>query len=153
MWNELPKAWQIAFSEGWESFLKGSIPIGAVISDENGGIICTGRNRRNEITSGNSRIAHAETGCLLQLDTNKYPNVGSYTLYACMEPCPMCMGTIVMSNFRKLRIAAKDSYCGAVHYCKDDSYIRSKHIEVVGVKPGGFGNGIVLSDQARRSRL
>lgn len=43
----------------------------------------------------------------------------------------MCMGTIVMSNFRKLRIAAKDGYCGAVHYCEDDSYIKSKNIDVV----------------------
>lgn len=48
-----------------------------------------------------------------------------------MEPCPMCIGTIVMSNFRKIRIAAKDGYCGAVHYCEDDSYIRSKNIETV----------------------
>ncbi len=99
MWNDLSKAWQTAFSAGWESFKNGSVPIGAVICDENGGIICTGRNRMNEITNGNSKIAHAETDCLLQLDTRKYPDLRSYTLYACMEPCPMCMGTIVMSNF------------------------------------------------------
>ena len=36
-----------------------------------------------------------------------------------------------MSNFRKLLIAAKDGYCGAVHYCDDDSYVRSKNIEAV----------------------
>ena len=131
MWNDLSKAWQTAFSAGWESFKNGSIPIGAVICDENGEIICTGRNRVNEITNGNSKIAHAETDCLLQLDTHKYPDLESYTLYACMEPCPMCMGTIVMSNFRKLRIAAKDGHCGAVHYCEDDSYVRSKNIETV----------------------
>lgn len=131
MWNDLSKAWQTAFSAGWESFKNGSVPIGAVICDENGEIICTGRNRINEITNGNSKIAHAETDCLLQLDAHKYPDLRSYTLYACMEPCPMCMGTIVMSNFRKLRIAAKDGYCGSVHYCDDDSYVKSKKIETV----------------------
>lgn len=131
MWNELSEAWQTAFLAGWEAFKNGSIPIGAVICDENGKIICTGRNRVNEITNGNRKIAHAETDCLQQLDTQKFPNLKSYTLYACMEPCPMCMGTIVMSNFRKLRIAAKDGYCGAVHYCEDDSYIRSKNINAV----------------------
>lgn len=131
MWNELSKAWQTAFSAGWESFKNGSIPIGAVICDENGKIICTGRNRVNEITNGNRKIAHAETDCLLQLDTHKYPNLERYTLYACMEPCPMCMGTIVMSNFRKIRIAAKDGHCGAVHYCEDDSYIKSKNINAI----------------------
>lgn len=130
MWNDISKVWQAAFRAGWESFKNGSIPIGAAICDENGEIICTGRNRVNEITNGNRRIAHAETDCLLQLDTQKYPNVKSYTLYACMEPCPMCMGTIVMSNFRKLRVAAKDGYCGAVHYCEDDGYIKSKNINV-----------------------
>lgn len=130
MWNDISKVWQAAFRAGWESFKNGSIPIGAAICDENGEIICTGRNRINEITNGNHRIAHAETDCLLQLDTQKYPNVKSYTLYACMEPCPMCMGTIVMSNFIKLRVAAKDGYCGAVHYCEDDSYIKSKNINV-----------------------
>ena len=131
MWNELSKAWQTAFSAGWESFKNGSIPIGAVICDENGKIICTGRNRVNEITNGNRKIAHAETDCLLQIDTRKYPNLESYTLYACMEPCPMCMGTIVMSNFRKIRIAAKDGHCGAIHYCEYDSYIKSKNINAI----------------------
>ncbi len=130
MWSDISIAWQTAFRAGWESFKNGSIPIGAAICDENGEIICIGRNRINEVTGGNRRIAHAETDCLLQLDTQKYPNVKSYTLYACMEPCPMCMGTIVMSNFRKLRVAAKDEYCGAVHYCEDDSYIKSKDINV-----------------------
>lgn len=131
MWNELSKAWQTAFLAGWESFKNGSIPIGAVICDENGKIICTGRNKVNEITKGNRKIAHAETDCLLQIDTHKYPNSESYTLYACMEPCPMCMGTIVMSNFRKIRIASKDGHCGAAHYCEDDSYIKSKNINVI----------------------
>lgn len=42
----------------------------------------------------------------------------------------MCMGTFVMSNLRKLRVAARDSYCGAVHYCNDDPYIASKKITV-----------------------
>lgn len=131
MWNEISEAWKAAFSAGWKSFRKGSVPIGAAICDENGSVIISGRNRINEITSGNHKTAHAETDCLLRLDTHKYPNLKSYTLYACMEPCPMCMGTFVMSNFRKLRVAARDGYCGAVHYCEDDPYIRSKNINAV----------------------
>lgn len=128
MWNDISKIWQAAFYEGWNSFKNGSIPIGAVIADENDNIICTGRNRVSEITDGNHRIAHAETDCLLRLDTRKYPDVKNYTIYACMEPCPMCMGMIVMSNFRKIRVAAKDGYCGSIHYCKDDRYVSSKNI-------------------------
>ncbi len=116
--------------QGWEAFKNGSIPIGAVITDETGNLISMGRNRLYEHDTLNPKIAHAETECLSKLDLLKYPNVKQYTLFACMEPCPMCFGTIVMSNFRKLRIAAKDSYCGATHYCEVDQYIKSKNMQV-----------------------
>ncbi|NLV62723.1 MAG: nucleoside deaminase [Clostridiaceae bacterium] len=131
MWDEIEKPWKIAFMQGWEAFKNGSIPIGAVITDEFGNIISTGRNRIYEHSTLNPKIAHAETECLLKLDLSKHPNVKQYTLYTCMEPCPMCFGTIVMSNFRKLRIAAKDSYCGAAHYYEIDPYLKAKNMQVV----------------------
>jgi tRNA(Arg) A34 adenosine deaminase TadA len=130
MWNEISEPWKIAFLQGWEAFKNGSIPIGAAIADENSNIISVGRNRLYEQSTLNPKIAHAETECLRNLDVSKYPNVKQYTLYASMEPCPMCFGTIVMSNFRKLKVAAKDSYCGAVHYCEDDLYIKAKKMQV-----------------------
>lgn len=131
MWSDLSMVWQAAFAEGWEAFKKGSVPIGAAICDENGEIICTGRNRRGELTDGNRKIAHAETDCLFRLDTEKHPAFRRYTLYACMEPCPMCMGTLVMSGLRRLRAAARDGYCGAVHYRDFSRYIMSKNIDVI----------------------
>ena len=105
MWKDITGPWKVAFHNGWISFINGSIPIGAVIVDETDNIISTGRNRLFENTNLNSKIAHAETECLQNLDINKYPNVKQYTLYTSMEPCPMCMGTIVMSNVRKVKIA------------------------------------------------
>lgn len=130
MWDEIAEPWKMAFLLGWEAFKNGSIPIGAVIIDEIGNTISMGRNRLYEQGTLNPKIAHAETECLSKLDLSKYHNVKQYTLFACMEPCPMCFGTIVMSNFRKLKVAAKDSYCGAVHYCEIDSYIKSKNMQV-----------------------
>lgn len=129
MWKDLSEVWQAAFSEGWEAFKHGAVPIGAAITDENGKIICTGRNHIGELPHGNNRIAHAEMDCLLKLDTVTYPNVQNYVLYACMEPCPMCMGTFVMSNLRTLRVAARDRHCGAVHYIEDDPYVKKKNID------------------------
>ncbi len=129
MWKDIGEVWQRAFSAGWEAFQHGAVPIGAVITDENGKIIYTGRNHIGEVKGGNNRIAHAETDCLLQLDTEKYPKFKEYTLYACMEPCPMCMGTFVMAGLRTLRVAARDRYCGAVHYIEDDPYMRGKNID------------------------
>ncbi|NLG88885.1 MAG: nucleoside deaminase [Clostridiaceae bacterium] len=137
MWDEIETPWKIAFMQGWEAFKNGSVPIGAVITDENGNIISKGRNRIYENDSLNPKIAHAETECLLKLDLTKYPNVRNYTLYTCMEPCPMCFGTFIMSNFRRLKIAARDSYCGAVYFRDVDPYIKSKNVQVE------FGPGVL----------
>ncbi len=140
-WNDVEKPWQVSFEQGWQAFKKGSIPIGAVITNEKSEIISVGRNRMNELEKPNPKIAHAEMECLLNLNILMHPNVREYTLYTCMEPCPMCFGTIVMSNIRKVKIASKDSYCGAAHYCKDDSYIASKNMQV------SFERGILESVQ------
>lgn len=131
MWSDLAKVWQETFLAGWEAFKNGSIPIGAVIVDENMNIISRGRNRTKEGTVPNSRTAHAETECIRSLDIRRYPDVKKYTLYTSMEPCPMCMGTLVMGNLRKVRTAARDSWCGSLHYIQDDPYIASKQIDSV----------------------
>ena len=102
MYKNIERPWQIAFEQGWEALVNGSIPIGAVITDEHGKIISKGRNRLFESSTKNPKVAHAETEAIRNLDVSKYPNTYDYTLFACMEPCPMCMGTIVMSNLRKL---------------------------------------------------
>ena len=140
-WNDIEKPWQVSFEQGWQAFKKGSIPIGAVITDEKNNIISVGRNRIYEFETPNPKIAHAEMECLLNLNIQTHPNVREYILYTCMEPCPMCFGTIVMSNIRKVKIASRDSYCGAANYCKDDPYIASKNMQV------SFEKGILESVQ------
>ena len=130
MWDSIEKPWQRAFELGWEALIHGSIPIGAVIVDESGDVISTGRNRLYEPGALNPKVAHAETEAIHNLNLTAYPNPRAYTLFACMEPCPMCMGTLVMSNLRKLRVAARDRYCGAVHYCAEDPYIAAKNMQI-----------------------
>jgi hypothetical protein len=39
MWNKLSIPWQAAFTEGWESYCNGSIPIGAVLIDSLGNVV------------------------------------------------------------------------------------------------------------------
>ena len=131
MWNEIEKPWQQVFRLAWDSYVMGSIPIGAVVTNEHGEIISCGRNRTLEKTYRNSKMAHAEMDALLNIDDSIYPALRSYSLYTLMEPCPMCMGSIVMSNIRKIKIAARDTYAGSTHFCKTDPYISSKNIDVV----------------------
>ncbi|MCL2604367.1 MAG: nucleoside deaminase [Defluviitaleaceae bacterium] len=130
MWNTLTKPWQVAFEQAWESFICGSYPVGVVITDENDEIISRGRNRSYEKGILNPIIAHAETDAIQKLDVLKFPNVRSYTLYTTLEPCPMCMGALVMSNLRKLKIAARDGFGGAAYYCEKDPYFISKKVTV-----------------------
>lgn len=128
MWNNLSKAWQAAFEEAWSAFKIGSIPIGAVITDENDNIILKDHNRANEPDTVNRNISHAEANALRRLDTSQY-NSRSAILYSTMEPCPMCMGTAVMANIKHLRYAARDLHCGAVYLKDADEYLIGKHLD------------------------
>ena len=128
MWENLSEIWKAAFEEAWEAFKSGSIPIGAVITDKSGNILLKDHNRSSESGIINRSISHAEANALRNLDTSEY-NPRSLTLYSTMEPCPMCFGTAVMANIKRLRYAARDPHCGFVHIKDEDAYLRSKNLD------------------------
>ncbi|GKU30011.1 nucleoside deaminase [Clostridium folliculivorans] len=132
MWKDLNYAWQEALSLAWESFKKDTIPIGAVIVDENGKIISRGRNRIFDTTSNNplagTGMAHAETTAMLNLKREEHLNIKKYTLYTTMEPCPMCFGAMVMVGIRNIKYAARDGYAGATELNDKMKYINSKNM-------------------------
>ena len=127
MWNEVSDSWKKAFREAWTAFIAGSTPIGAVLCDSDGRIILSEHNRNNEPQTINKRIAHAEINLLRALDTSAY-DPRTLTLYSTMEPCPMCMGTILMANIKRVHYAAADTYCGMTHLVKNVPYYASKNI-------------------------
>ena len=129
--GELDNHWQKVFGLGWQSFCEGNLPIAAIIVDDAGNILSEGRN--HYITSKrfpNCKVDHAETACIQQLDIVKYPDLQSYTLYTSMEPCPMCIGTIIMSNLKLVRVAAHDAWAGASDICMKNSYAQKKSVIV-----------------------
>ena len=130
MWKDQTAEWQTTFELAWEAFKHGSIPIGAVIFDEAGNVLSTGRNHMGENLVPNSRTAHAETLCVRNLDIAKYKDYRNYHLYTTMEPCPMCLGIIVMGGICNIHTAAKDKYCGALHYLDYDPFLKSKNVRV-----------------------
>lgn len=127
---ELPVYWRRIFELEWESVCEGSKAIAAVIVDEKGGIISEGRNRISECSVPNPATAHAEAEAVRNLDVSRYPFPKSYTLYAGLEPCIMCMGTIVMGHIRHVVIAARDDYGGAMGLIEQSPFARSKRIRV-----------------------
>lgn len=45
MYTSLAKPWQVCVDLAWEAYCAGSVPIAAVITNEYGEIVATGRNR------------------------------------------------------------------------------------------------------------
>lgn len=128
--SELFRPWQRVFELAWLSLCEGSKAIGAVIVDENGVIISEGRNRICEDVIPNPAVWHAEVEAVRNLDVRKFTNLRSYTLYAGLEPCPMCMGTLVMGHIRHVVIGAPDNYGGAMGLMKYSPFLARKNVQV-----------------------
>ena len=137
-WKNLELPWKEAFLQGWIAFCNGSVPIGAIICDQNGAILTKARNHINERYFPNNKVAHAETIAVQSLDSQLHNDPHSYIVYACVEPCPMCFGTIVMGNIRTIKIAARDPYSGAVEIAEFSQYVKSKKMEI-SFEPGLLG--------------
>ena len=130
-YQELDIYWKRIFDLEWTSLCEGSKAIAALIVSEDGTIISEGRNKIGEESIPNPRVSHAEVEAIRGLDINKYPHVKNYTLYAALEPCPMCMGTMVMGGIRNIVIGAKDAHGGAMGLIEYSSYLKGKNINIV----------------------
>lgn len=129
MWKDLSYEWQVAFEEAWTAFCNGSTPIGGALFDEKGQLVVRDRNRAAEPGTFNRKISHGEANILRRLNTDEHPDYKTMKLYTTMEPCPMCMGTIIMANIRDVSYASRDTYCGAVHMLAEDAYMNSKNVK------------------------
>ncbi len=89
----------------------GEVPVGAVLVRE-GREIGAGWNAP---VGSNDPTAHAEVMALraAAAAAGNYRLPGS-TLYATMEPCPMCAGAIVQARVARVVYAARDERWGAV---------------------------------------
>jgi len=129
-YNDLEYPWKRIFELSWQSICAGSKAIAAVILSENGEIISEGRNQISEHNIPNPRLLHAEVEALRNLDIVKYPNLKEYTLYAGLEPCPMCIGTLAMSGLRKIVIATRDDFGGSMHLVNHSEFMKRRNFEI-----------------------
>lgn len=129
-YQELDEYWKRIFQLEWESVCEGSKAIAALIVSEDGEIISEGRNKIGSSQIPNSRVLHAEVETIRNLDIERYPNVKKYTLVTGLEPCPMCMGTMVMSGLRNVIIGARDDHGGAMDLINHSSFLRNKNIKI-----------------------
>ena len=88
------------------------VPVGALVVNEQGEILGTGHNLREE---SNDPTAHAEIVAM----RNAAAKIGSWrmdelTMIVTLEPCAMCAGAISQSRFKRLIFGAWDEKAGAV---------------------------------------
>ncbi len=102
---------KIALTEALKAYDEGEIPVGAVLTNEDGILICKNHNR---IEQFNDATAHAEI--LTIREASRILNrrrLSGCTLYVTMEPCPMCAGAAVLSRISRLVYGVTDSKFGA----------------------------------------
>jgi len=90
----------------------GDVPVGALIVNEVGEIVSSGKNEREK---DNDPTAHAEIVAIRKASKK----IGSWrldelTLVVTLEPCVMCAGAILQSRVKRLVFGAFDQKAGAV---------------------------------------
>lgn len=81
----------------------GNHPFGALLVDENGGILL---QAENTVLTERDCTGHAETNLVRQASQKFAPEtLAKCTLYTSTEPCPMCAGAIYWSNVRRVIFA------------------------------------------------
>jgi len=98
-----------AIAEAERALQRGDTPIGAVIVHE-GQVVGRGGNERR--TRGH-HLAHAELNALLSCPEVLGDHHDSCVLYTTVEPCPMCLGAVVMADIPHVVFGAHDYRAGA----------------------------------------
>ena len=94
-----------------EAAREGEVPVGAVAVHD-GRIVGRGRNARE---CGQDPTAHAEMIALREAAARLGAwRLSGVTLYATLEPCPMCAGALVNARVDRLVYGAADPKAGAV---------------------------------------
>ena len=95
---------------------EGCYAVGAVLVDETGELLCSGRNQ--VFTSAYASAAHAEMQVLDQLESeHAQVDRRGLTLYVSLEPCLMCYGRILLAGITRVRYLARDRDGGcALHH-------------------------------------
>jgi tRNA(adenine34) deaminase len=99
-----------ALAEARRAAAEGEVPIGAVVVS-GGRIVGRGRNARERL---NDPTAHAEILALQEAarSLGRWRLTGA-TIYATLEPCPMCAGALVNARLDRLVYAVADPKAGA----------------------------------------
>ncbi len=91
--------------------MAGDVPVGAVLLDDEGSIVGSDHNRREELSDP---TAHAEMLVLSRRSRELGEwRLEGHTLVVTLEPCPMCAGASVLARLDRIVYGAADPKAGA----------------------------------------
>ena len=102
---------KLAIEQALKAYEEDEVPIGAVLIDEGGILVCAEHNRIEQLDDA---TAHAEI-LLLRECAKKIGrrNFSTCTIYVTVEPCPMCAGALMLCRLKRLVYGTTDSKFGA----------------------------------------
>ena len=141
-----------ALAEARKAAADGEVPIGAVVVYD-GRIVGRGRNARE---TRRDPTAHAEVLALQEAarSLQRWRLTGA-TVYATLEPCPMCAGALVNARVDRLVYAVADPKAGAAGTLFDvtrDARLNHRIEVVSGVMAAECGELLTSFFRARRDR-
>jgi tRNA(adenine34) deaminase len=103
---------RLALADARAALAGDDVPVGAVVLDETGSVIGSGRNTRE---SHGDPTGHAEVVALRAAAAARGGwRLSGCTLVVTLEPCTMCAGALVLARVDRLVFGAYDDKLGAV---------------------------------------
>lgn len=121
---------KLAMQEAAKAFDLDEVPIGAVLVHKNRVL---GR-AHNQVELLKDPTAHAEMLALTQgCEALQAPRLPETTLYVTLEPCPMCVGAMILARVGRLVFGAREKKTGAcgsvVHLLADGKWNHTFRVE------------------------
>jgi tRNA(adenine34) deaminase len=121
---DLEKFMREALLEAEAAGQAGELPIGAVLVLD-GEIISRDRARHKETKS---QLSHAELNALLNGGEKLWTDYKRAILFTTVEPCPMCLGAVVMADIPHIVFGKHDRVVHSKFSVESNPYIR-RHIK------------------------
>ena len=134
---DLEKFMREALAEADDAGRAGEFPIGAVLVLD-GEIISRGRAHHKE---HKSQISHAELNALLNGGEKLWTDYERAILFTTVEPCPMCLGAVVMADVPHIIYALNDKVVHSKVSVETNPFIR-RHIK-------SYYGGVLEDESAR----
>lgn len=121
---------KLAIQEAAKAFEEAEVPVGAVLVQKNKVL---GRSH-NQVELLKDPTAHAEMLAITQAcEAAGSTRLEGATLYVTLEPCPMCVGAMILARIERLVYGAREKKTGAcgsvVHLMADGTWNHRFRIE------------------------